>query len=177
MRRFLLGSLLCFSLISCAPKGIEGLLTRSYAPGQQQEGRVAYAENPPLGGAYSPLWQRCGAYPAPLYDEYAVHSLERGAIWITYSPALPTAEVAKLKSALEGYAAWLLSPRATLPSAVVISAWNAQVQATGADEPRLTVFLERYAQPLHPTQGSGQVRANTAPERGKGCASGYAGTQ
>ena len=174
----LLGPLLLGPLlVGCGPKKIEGLKTLSYAGGQQQEGKVAYAENPPLGGAYSPLWQKCGAYTAPLYDEYAVHSLERGAVWITYSPALPAADVAALRTLLAGYRSWLFSPRATLPTPVVLSVWNAQVQATGAGDERLTAFLARYAQPVKPTQDSGQVQANTAPEREKGCVSGYTGTQ
>ncbi|WP_407569392.1 DUF3105 domain-containing protein [Deinococcus altitudinis] len=177
----MLCSVLGVSLISCAPKNIEGLKTLSYAGGQQQEGKIAYAENPPLGGAYSPLWQKCGAYTASLYDEYAVHSLERGAVWITYDPALPAADVATLRALLAGYRSWLLSPRAALPTPVVVSAWNAQVQATGAGDERLTAFLERYAQPAKPPQDggqdSGQPQANTAPEREKGCATGYVGTQ
>jgi hypothetical protein len=170
-------SLVCGAFVSCAPKGIEGLLTRSYAGGQQQEGKIAYAENPPLGGAYSPLWQKCGAYTAPLYDEYAVHSLERGAVWVVYSPALPAAEVSKLKSALSGYASWLLSPRAGLPGPLVVSAWNAQVQASGAEDERVAAFLERYAQPLQPGQNSKGAQASTAPEQTLGCAGGYSGTQ
>ncbi len=174
----LLGPLLLGPLlVGCGPKKIEGLKTLSYAGGQQQEGKVAYAENPPLGGAYSPLWQKCGAYTAPLYDEYAVHSLERGAVWITYSPGLPAADLATLRALLAGYRSWLLSPRAGLPTPVVLSAWNAQIQARGAADERLTAFLARYAQPVKPSQDSGQVQANTASEREKGCVSGYSGTQ
>lgn len=162
-------------LAACGPKPIEGLKTFAYAGGQQQEGKIAYAENPPLGGAYSPLWQKCAAYPAPIYDEYAVHSLERGALWITYTPALPTADVAKLRALLAEPRAGkndtktvppgLLSPRAGLPTPVVVSAWNAQVQATGADDPRLAAFLDHYA------------RESSAPEADKGCSSGYTETQ
>ena len=173
--------LLLFSLlVSCAPKPIEGLKTFAYAGGQQQEGKIAYAQTPALGGAYSPLWQRCGVYTAPLYDEYAVHSLERGAVWISYSPALPAADVAKLRALLahprvtqpragkddqKTVSPSLLSPYAGLPTPVVVSVWNAQVQASGPDDPRLAAFLDRYA------------KESSAPEVGKGCAGGYTGTQ
>lgn len=162
-------------LTACGPAPIEGLKTFAYAGGQQQEGKIAYAENPPLGGAYSPLWQKCGAYPAAIYDEYGVHSLERGAIWITYSPNLAAADVARLKALLAEPRAGkndattvppsLLSPRTGLPTPVVVSVWNAQVQATGADDSRLAAFLDRYA------------KENAAPEAGKGCSTGYTGTQ
>ncbi len=162
-------------LSACGPRPIEGLRTFAYAPGQQQEGKIAYAENPPLGGAYSPLWQRCGAYTAPIYDEYAVHSLERGAVWITYSQELPAADVARLKVLLAEPRAGkndakrvlpsLLSPRPGLPTPVAVSVWNAQVQVTGADDPRLAAFLDKYAE------------EGAAPEASKGCSGGYTGTQ
>lgn len=169
--------LLVFLLIGCTQKSIEGLVTRSYAGGQQQEGKVAYSDNPPLGGAYSPMWQKCGAYTAPLYDEYAVHSLERGAVWVTYSPALPAAEVAKLRTLLAGVSSWLLSPREGLPGPLVVSVWNAQVQASGPEDTRVQAFLDRYAQPLNADQSTKKTKANTAPEVERGCAEGYVGTQ
>lgn len=162
-------------LAGCAEKGIEDLKTFGYAGGQQQEGKIAYAENPPVGGAYSPLWQGCGVYLSPLYDEYAVHSLERGAVWITYSPALPAAEVGRLKALLaeprvgkddqKTVPPSLLSPYAGLPTPVVVSVWNAQVRLSGPDDPRLAAFLDRYA------------KESGAPEVGKGCGGGYTGTQ
>lgn len=167
--------LLLSLLVSCGPKPIQGLKAYAYAGGQQQEGKIAYAQTPPVGGAYSPLWQRCGAYTSPVYDEYAVHSLERGAVWITYSLALPAAEVAKLRALLAEPRAGkddqktatpsLLSPYAGLPTPVVVSVWNAQVQLGGADDPRLAAFLDRYA------------KESGAPEVGKGCSGGYSGTQ
>jgi hypothetical protein len=169
--------LLCgpFLLLSCTRRGIEGLKTYAYAGGQQQEGKIAYAETPPVGGAYSPLWQRCGVYTAPLYDEYAVHSLERGAFWITYSPGLPAAEVARLQTLLaqprarkDGSKAappGLLSPREGLRTPVALTVWNAQVQLSGPDDPRLGQMLDEYS--LQPT----------APEASAGCSSGYSGTQ
>ena len=167
----LAGSLL---LSGCAGRGIEGLKTASYAGGQQQEGKIAYAENPPFGGAYSPLWQRCGRYTAQLYDEYAVHSLERGAVWIAYRPGLAAADVTALEAALAGARSWLLSPRGGLPAPVVVSAWNAQVPLDSATDPRLKTFLERYARPAADDRRS---PASTAPEGEKGCADGYSGTQ
>ncbi len=167
--------LLLSLLMSCAPKPVEGLKTYAYAGGQQQEGKIAYAQIPPVGGAYSPLWQRCAAYTAPLYDEYAVHSLERGAVWITYSPALAAAGVGRLRALLaepragkddkKAVVPSLLSPYDGLPTPVVVSVWNAQVQASSADDPRLAAFLDRYA------------KESSAPEAGKGCSGGYSGTQ
>ncbi|WP_425146378.1 DUF3105 domain-containing protein [Deinococcus sp.] len=161
----LLACLLLPLLLVACHQGIEELRTYSYAGGQMQEGKLQYSENPPVGGAYSPVWQTCGVYAAPIYDEYAVHTLARGAIWIAYDPKLPAADVTKLNSLLKEHPLSLLSPRAGLPSPVVVSAWNAQVQAKGADDPRLKQFVDEYA------------GLKTAPEYGAACAGGYTQAQ
>ena len=49
---------------------------------------VTYNRTPPAGGNQSATWQNCGVYDQPIRDEYAVHSLEHGAVWITYRPNL-----------------------------------------------------------------------------------------
>ena len=50
---------------------------------------VEYPQNPPVGGDHNPVWQNCGYYDEPVRNENAVHSLEHGAVWITYQPDLP----------------------------------------------------------------------------------------
>jgi len=41
-------------------------------------------ELPPMGGTHNQVWQNCGVYETPLRSDLAVHSLEHGAVWITY---------------------------------------------------------------------------------------------
>ena len=53
------------------------------------EENVDYEQTPSAGGAHNPVWQNCGFYEKPIRDENAVHSLEHGAVWITYLPNLP----------------------------------------------------------------------------------------
>jgi hypothetical protein len=50
---------------------------------------VDYPQSPPVGGPHNPIWQNCGFYSKPVRNENAVHSMEHGAVWITYSPDLP----------------------------------------------------------------------------------------
>lgn len=159
----LLGGL-SLGLMACAPKDIEGLRTYQYTGGDQRGGSLTYNETPPVGGPYNALWQTCAVYTQPVYNEYAVHSLARGAVWVTYRPGLDAAEVDKLKTLLSGQTA-LLSPYPNLPAPIVMSAWNRQISADKADDPRLGRFLKEV------------LPENSAPEKGSPCAGGFGGTR
>ncbi|PWJ45154.1 Protein of unknown function [Quadrisphaera granulorum] len=107
---------------------------------------VTYDPLPPVGGNHDQYWQNCGVYTdqAQVKDRNAVHSLEHGAVWVTYDPSLPAAEVAKLREAVSVSDYTLLSPYAGIPSPVVASAWGEQLQLPNADDPRLAVFIRKY---------------------------------
>lgn len=117
----------------------------TYEAGAHTEGAVTYKETPPVGGEHHPVWLNCGVYDEPVRNENAVHSLEHGAVWITYRPDLPAAGVDTLKGVLpDTYA--LLSPYEGLPAPVVVSAWGHQLELTGAADPRLEEFIKEYRQ-------------------------------
>jgi hypothetical protein len=61
------------------------------------KGSVDYMQSPPVGGDHASIWQNCGFYSEPVRNETAVHSMEHGAVWITYRPGLPTEQVDKLR--------------------------------------------------------------------------------
>jgi uncharacterized protein DUF3105 len=61
------------------------------------KGSVDYRQGPPVGGDHASIWQNCGFYSGPVRNETAVHSMEHGAVWITYRPGLPTEQVDKLR--------------------------------------------------------------------------------
>ncbi|AFZ66695.1 DUF3105 domain-containing protein [Deinococcus peraridilitoris] len=155
---------LVFVLASCGGGKIEGEKTFNYQGSQHQQGRIDYTETPPVGGLHNPVWQNCGVYDQPIANEYAVHSLEHGAVWITYRPDLPSAEVDKLKALVDGRGHTLLSPYPNLPSPVVVSAWNRQLSVENADDKRLERFLEAYES------------GSQAPERGASCSGGMGDT-
>ena len=128
--------------------------TFKYDAGAHTESAVAYKETPPVGGEHHPVWLNCGVYDEQVRSENAVHSMEHGAVWITYQPDLAQADVDTLEDiAPDTYS--LLSPYEGLPAPVVVSAWGTQLALTGADDPRLEEFIKKYRQgPQTPEPGA-----------------------
>jgi Protein of unknown function (DUF3105) len=125
--------------------------------GQHTGEEVDYAQNPPAGGEHNPVWQNCGFYDKPVRDENAVHSLEHGAVWITYSPDLPQDQIDELRGIAESESYTLVSPYPDLSddTPVVASAWGKQVGLDGADDPDLGAFIQAYQQgPQTPEPGA-----------------------
>jgi hypothetical protein len=117
--------------------------TAKYPAGQHTTTAVKYVETPPVGGLHHPVWQNCGIYTAPIHNEHGVHSLEHGAVWITYRPDLPAEQIQRLTDlASDDY--MLLSPYPGLPAPIVASTWNHQLRLEGANDPRLPQFISRY---------------------------------
>lgn len=135
--------------------GIAGLQTFSGVEQGHTSEPVVYRQIPPVGGRHHPSWQNCGVYTQPIASENAVHSLEHGAVWITYHPDLPADEVAKLQTLTRQSGFRLLSPYPDLPSQVVISAWGYQLQLEQADDARLMQFIRSFEQsPRAPEPGA-----------------------
>ncbi|MGZ8750697.1 MAG: DUF3105 domain-containing protein, partial [Pseudonocardia sp.] len=93
---------------------INGLESFDYAAGQDHVTTpVQYKETPPVGGPHDPNWADCTGtvYAVDIRHENAVHSLEHGAVWITYNPDdLSDADIAKLADLVDGESGRLLSP-------------------------------------------------------------------
>ncbi|MEP7188895.1 MAG: DUF3105 domain-containing protein, partial [Roseiflexaceae bacterium] len=90
--------------------------------------------------------QNCGRYDEQIENAYAVHSLEHGAVWITYRPNLPADALAQLRDLLSNKTYTLLSPYPDLPAPVVASAWGTQLPLNSAADPRLPWFITKYRQ-------------------------------
>lgn len=112
--------------------------------------QVTYDHVPPVGGPHNPVQLNCGVYSQPVPNENAVHSLEHGAVWITYQPNLPTDQVAALQQLVtsnyvgtERYL--ILSPYGGIPSPIVASAWGYQLGVNQASDPRLLQFIQWFA--------------------------------
>ncbi|WP_224744470.1 DUF3105 domain-containing protein [Chryseoglobus sp. 28M-23] len=107
---------------------------------------VEYDQTPPAGGPHNPAWLNCGIYEEPVPNENAVHSLEHGAVWVTYDPAqLSDDEVSQLRNAMPS-TYMILSPYEGLDAPVYASSWGFQVALDGVDDPRLNDFIVKYRQ-------------------------------
>jgi Protein of unknown function (DUF3105) len=131
-------------LVQSQSGDITGIVTYSNLSRNHTEKSVTYAQIPPVGGDHSASWQTCGIYSSPVPNEHAVHSLEHGAVWITYQPTLDGQSIEQLRSLVRGHDHALLSPYPGLPSPVVISAWGLQLRVTSASDARLARFISKH---------------------------------
>jgi hypothetical protein len=128
---------------------------------EHKAGPLTYATNPPVGGDHNPQWQNCNGdvYTEPIPKEHAVHSLEHGAVWVTYKQGLPADQVDTLKSKVEGKDYMLMSPVANLEKNVSLQAWGYQLKVDTVDDARIDAFIRA-------------LRTNASVEPGATCSSG-----
>ena len=135
------------------PKGVRTFKATS---NRNINGKIDYPREPPTNGDHAPIWQNCGFYKKPVKNETAVHSLDHGAVWITYRPNLSAAQLDTLRNfAKERYV--LVSPYPGQPAPVIATAWRNQLRLKGANDPRLKQFVNEFR------------ISNTAPRAGNGC--------
>lgn len=126
------------------PPGIDGLSVFEQDPKPRHTtGRVSYDHTPPAGGQHNPEWLRCAVYDSPVPNEFAVHSQEHGAVWLTYLPDEDPAPLKALYETRKDYV--LVSPYPGQPGKYMASTWGAQVSVDSGDDPRLAAFVKAYA--------------------------------
>jgi hypothetical protein len=129
-------------------------------------GVLPYPMDPPAGGNHNPIWQNCmgNVYTAAIAKEHAVHSLEHGAVWITYKPGLPADQVATLASKVTAKGSYIfMSPYPGLTSNISLQAWGFQLRVSDANDSRIDDFINN-------------LRVNAAMEPGASCSQGITDT-
>jgi hypothetical protein len=127
---------------------IDGIQSFDYPAGQEHvTTAVAYTESPPVGGPHAPPpdWADCTGtvYDVDIRHENAVHSLEHGAVWITYDPAaLSQDEIDTLAALVENEAGRMMSPYEGLDSPISIQSWGHQLKVDNADDIRIKQFAD-----------------------------------
>ncbi|MGV9555297.1 DUF3105 domain-containing protein [Streptomyces sp. NPDC003401] len=123
---------------------------------------VAYPMEPPVGGDHNQVWMNCDGdvYTEALNNMNAVHSLEHGAVWVTYNSKAPKADVDALAAKVKKTPYTLMSPDDKQADPIVLTAWGHQRTVTGASDPNVNTFFEKY------------VQGEQTPEPGAACTGG-----
>lgn len=140
-----------------------GELKRGHVPGP-----VKYEQTPPNSGDHSGTPQQCAVYTEPIAPENAVHSLEHGAVWITYSSKVPADQVEELAGKVENDPYGLMSPVPNQTSPINLSAWGRRLSVDSADDERIDTFIEGFASgPQTPEPGAACIgNTSTGPLSG-----------
>ncbi|AKL65922.1 MULTISPECIES: DUF3105 domain-containing protein [Streptomyces] len=125
---------------------------------------VKYEMNPPVGGDHHPRWMNCNGdvYKNPVPEVNAVHSLEHGAVWVTYSEKAAKGDLDKLAETVGKTPYSLMSPVKEQTGAIMLSAWGKQLTVDSATDPRVAQFFTKY------------VQGPQTPEPGAACTNGLA---
>lgn len=133
-------------------------------------GPIEYAVLPPPGGPHHHRWMNCqgDVYGDPIPNEHAVHSLEHGAVWVTYHPNLSDRQVEALAQRVEGADYLFMSPFPDLDAPISLQAWGYQLKVRHAADRRIDEFIRalvRNASPDGPGEpcGGGVTVTGTHP--------------
>ncbi|MFG2607816.1 DUF3105 domain-containing protein [Streptomyces sp. NPDC048514] len=124
--------------------------------------KVSYPMHPPVGGNHNPVWLNCNGdvYTKAVPDENAVHALEHGAVWVTYTGKAQKADVDALAAKVKKTPYSLMSPYENQAAPLILSAWGHQVAVKSAADPEVDKFFATY------------VQGRQTPEPGASCTGG-----
>jgi|GEM_PF-290391 len=111
--------------------------------------RVAYNRFPPVGGPHDGTWANCNGivYTTAVRSENMVHTLEHGAVWITYNPdTISPADLTTLQGLVNNQPFMSLTPYPGLDSTLSLQAWAHQLKLDSATDPRVQQFITALRQ-------------------------------
>lgn len=135
----------------------EGVAVYNYTGGDHTDGAVAYTESPPVGGTHNPVWQTCQFYDGKIANENVAHSLEHGAVWITYTTDISESDKEKLEGWTKDRPYLIVSEYDDQDSPFVFTAWNNQLPLDSLDDVRAKQFMNYF------------IQGPQTPERGASC--------
>ncbi|MFE5815064.1 DUF3105 domain-containing protein [Streptomyces sp. NPDC056479] len=123
---------------------------------------VSYSSEPPVGGDHNQVWMNCNGdvYTKELKNENAVHSLEHGAVWVTYTSKASKSDIDALAAKVKQTPYTLMSPDEKQKDPIMLTAWGHQRAVTSAKDPNVGKFFEKY------------VQGEQTPEPGAACTGG-----
>ncbi|MFJ4831132.1 DUF3105 domain-containing protein [Streptomyces sp. NPDC088747] len=145
--------------------GADGVRTWSAKLSQTHVSKtVKYPMEPPVGGDHNAVWMNCNGdvYGQAINNMNAVHSLEHGAVWVTYNSKAADADVKALAEKVKKTPYTLMSPVEDQKDPIMLSAWGKQRTVTSATDGDVDKFFESY------------VQGEQTPEPGAACTGGLA---
>jgi hypothetical protein len=153
------------SSLTYARHQISGLETTKDLGRSHREGTLSYpdsASKPPVGGDHNQVPESCQVYDKAIANEHAVHSLEHGAVWVTYDPSLPAKDVEKLKGKVDGDPYRMMSPYPGLKSKVSLQAWGEQLFVDSVNDKRIDTFLDLFTSGPQTLEAGAACQGTTA---------------
>lgn len=131
---------------NAAKAPIPGVRTWSHLSRNHVTTPVHYPQTPPVGGNHNPVWMTCmgTVYDKPVPNEKAVHSMEHGAVWVTYNAKASKADLALLAKKVRATPYSFMSPYPTEKGTVTLTAWGTQLVLDSAKDPRVDEFFTKY---------------------------------
>lgn len=137
------------AVIAFTPEPVKGVPdgTESIAVGEplHVEGELHADGEVPAGGEHNPQWLNCGYYDTEVDSEYAVHSLEHGAVWIAFNPDIGQEEMDRLRRFVRRDRKVIVSPVTDLDEGILVTAWGNQLAPDSADDARIEQFVNEFA--------------------------------
>jgi hypothetical protein len=175
----LTAALLCLAAVTACggetreASGIDGVVLSGTDPSHEHTTEAQdYPDQPPVGGPHWPPqaggvigWLRCGVYTEPVPDEFAVHSLEHGAVWLTYLPGATDEQVGaltELAAVRPDYS--IVSPYPGQDAPFTATAWGAQLAVDDPSDRRLRDFVDQYAAGAQGGEQGADCANGTTPE-------------
>ncbi|MFC9846164.1 DUF3105 domain-containing protein [Streptomyces sp. NPDC060223] len=123
---------------------------------------VDYPMEPPVGGDHNAVWMNCNGdvYTKAINNMNAVHSLEHGAVWVTYNSKAADSDVKALAEKVKKTPFTLMSPVEDQKDPIMLSAWGKQRTVTSATDADVDKFFESF------------VQGDQTPEPGAPCTGG-----
>lgn len=127
--------------------GIEGVQTfpdKVVYHNHVTELMIVESELPPTFGEHFRPWQNCGIYDQSVELGLALHSMEHGAVWLTYSSDLNKTQIVDLQSLVRGHTYVLMSPYLPQKKPIVLTAWGVQLVIDSLPDERIAKFIAYY---------------------------------
>ena len=154
------------SSLKYAEHQISGLDISHGQAANHKDGALPYPGKetaPPTGGDHNGTPQSCQVYTAAIANEHAVHSLEHGAVWVTYNPDKASKDdIEALKKLVDGNPDRLLSPYPGLKTKVSLQAWGERLFVDKVSDSRVKEFLDLFTKGPQTQEINGTCVGTTA---------------